>query len=67
MIPVKTSIIGLGIMGRRMLERLVAHPGYHPVAMWDPDPTACQKAQAIAPDVAIVASPEDAIAASDLA
>mgnify|MGYP001827826709 CR=1 FL=1 len=66
MIPVKTSIIGLGIMGRRMLERLVAHPGYHPVAMWDPDPTACQKAQAIAPDVAIVASPEDAIAASDL-
>jgi len=66
MMTVKTSIIGLGIMGRRMLERLDAHPGYHPVAMWDPDARACQKAQQIAPDITIAASPHDAIAASDL-
>ena len=36
----KTAIIGLGIMGRRMLEHMARHPGYAPVALWDPDPEA---------------------------
>lgn len=62
----KTAIIGLGIMGRRMLEHMARHPGYAPVALWDPDPEACTAAQALAPDAAIVDSPEAAIAAVDL-
>lgn len=63
---VKTSVIGLGIMGRRMLERLVAHPGYSPVTLWDPDQIACGKAHDLAPDARVTSSPEEAIAASDL-
>ena len=63
---VKTAVIGLGIMGRRMLEHMGLHDGYAPVAMWDPDPKACAEAQGIAPGAQIVASAEDAIAAADL-
>ena len=62
----KTAIIGLGIMGRRMLEHMARHPGYAPVALWDPDAEACAAAQALAPDAVIVDSPEAAIAAVDL-
>ncbi|MFY0692144.1 MAG: Gfo/Idh/MocA family oxidoreductase [Paracoccaceae bacterium] len=63
---VKTAIIGLGIMGRRMLEHMLIHPGYTPVALWDPDANACRAAQALAPDAQITASAEEAIAAADL-
>ena len=48
---VKTAIIGLGIMGRRMLEHMDRHEGYAPVALWDPDPAACEAALAMAPRV----------------
>jgi hypothetical protein len=34
---VSVAIIGLGIMGRRMLEHMGLHAGYKPVALWDPD------------------------------
>lgn len=30
---VKTAVIGLGIMGRRMVEHMAAHPGFSPVAI----------------------------------
>ncbi len=63
---VKAAIIGLGIMGRRMLEHMERHPGYEPVALWDPDSEACRAAQALAPGAAVAASPEDAVAAADL-
>lgn len=46
---VNAAIIGLGIMGRRMLEHMERHPGYQPVALWDPDPAACREALALAP------------------
>ena len=62
----KTAIIGLGIMGRRMVEHMARHPEYAPVALWDPDAEACAAAQALAPDAAIVDSAEAAIAAADL-
>jgi predicted dehydrogenase len=64
--PVTTAIIGLGIMGRRMLEHMALHPGYFPATMWDPDAEACAAAQRLAPDVMIASSPEEAIAAVDL-
>lgn len=64
--PVRTAIIGLGIMGRRTAEHMALHPGFTPVALWDPDPTACRAVHAFAPDAQITNTPEDAIAAADL-
>lgn len=63
---VKTAVIGLGIMGRRMIEQLVVHPDFAPVAIWDPDPAACGAARLLAPDAEITTSPQQAIAAADL-
>ncbi len=63
---VKTAVIGLGIMGRRMLEHMGPHAGYVPVAIWDPDAAACAAAQVLAPGARIVASAAEAIAAADL-
>jgi predicted dehydrogenase len=66
LMTVSVAVIGLGIMGRRMLEHMVLHAGYHPVALWDPDPEACRAAEAVAPEAWVAASPEEAIAAADL-
>ncbi|MEP3331641.1 Gfo/Idh/MocA family oxidoreductase [Sedimentitalea sp.] len=63
---VRAAVIGLGIMGRRMLEHMAKHPGYEPVAVWDPDPDAYQAAHAIAQGAEITTSAEDAIAAADV-
>lgn len=63
---VKTAIIGLGIMGRRMLEHMIRHEGYSPVAVWDPDANACEAAKAIAPDAVVADSAESAMALADL-
>ena len=63
---VDTAIIGLGIMGRRMLARMTQHDGYRPVALWDPDPGACHAAQDLAPRAAIATDAAAAIAAADL-
>ena len=64
---IKTAIIGLGIMGRRMLEHMQLHPEYAPTVLWDPNPKNCALALQIAPQSRIAASAEDAIAACDLA
>jgi len=63
---VSVAIVGLGIMGRRMLEHMGLHVGYTPVALWDPDAHACNAAQALAPRASVTASAEQAIAAADL-
>ncbi|MDK3018204.1 Gfo/Idh/MocA family protein [Pseudodonghicola flavimaris] len=63
---VKTAVIGLGIMGRRMLEHMERHEGYAPVAIWDPDPEACRLAAELSAGAGVAASPEAAIAAADL-
>ncbi|MEP1201623.1 Gfo/Idh/MocA family protein [Tateyamaria sp.] len=63
---VKTAVIGLGIMGRRMAEHMALHPGFTPVALWDPDPAACSAALAIAPGAFVTKTPEEAIAVADL-
>ncbi len=63
---ISVAIIGLGIMGRRMLEHMVLHAGYNPVALWDPDPNACHDAQIIAPGAQVTTSAQVAIAAADL-
>lgn len=63
---VKTAIVGLGIMGRRMLEHLIIHSGYKPVSLWDPNPKACKQAQMLAPDALVTASADAAIELADL-
>jgi len=64
--PVKTAIIGLGIMGRRMLGQMRAHDGFAPDYLWDPDPQACAASLAAAPEAQIMDSAAAAIAAGDL-
>jgi len=41
---VKVAIIGLGIMGRRMLEHMRLHKNYQPDFIWDPNKNACLSA-----------------------
>ncbi|WP_390914038.1 Gfo/Idh/MocA family oxidoreductase [Pseudosulfitobacter sp. SM2401] len=63
---IKTAVIGLGIMGQRMVEHMVLHPEFSVTAIWDPDAAACQAAQKLAPNATIAANAADAIAAADL-
>jgi len=65
-VAIKTAIIGLGIMGQRMLEHMGKHEGYAPTALWDPDPEACKKAAFMAPGAVIAQSAEAAIEQVDL-
>ena len=63
---VKVAIIGLGIMGRRMLEQMRKHEKFEPNFLWDPDKNACEKAIEIDAEAKIMDSPEEAIDAADL-
>jgi 3-hydroxyisobutyrate dehydrogenase-like beta-hydroxyacid dehydrogenase len=36
----KVAIIGLGIMGQRMLTHMRRHPNFKPDYLWDPDQSA---------------------------
>jgi predicted dehydrogenase len=63
---VKTAVIGLGIMGQRMLEHMGRHDGYDVVALWDPSAEACAAAAKLAPSANVTDGPDAAIAAADL-
>jgi len=63
---ISTAIVGLGIMGRRMLEHMVLHPEFSVDVIWDPDARACQMAQKLAPLAKLAVSAEAAIGAADL-
>lgn len=60
------AIIGLGIMGRRMLTHMRRHPGFEPAYLWDPAPAARAAAEAEAPEATIATSAEEAMAGADL-
>ncbi|MEM7427115.1 MAG: Gfo/Idh/MocA family oxidoreductase [Pseudomonadota bacterium] len=62
----RVAIIGLGIMGRRMLEHMTLHVRFAPVRLWDPEPAACEAAAALAPDAEIARSAAEAIEGADL-
>ena len=62
----KTAIIGLGIMGQRMLEHMRLHEGFAPDVLWDPDPAACAAALAIAPEATLAPNVDAALEAADL-
>ena len=62
----KVAIIGLGIMGRRMLQHMRIHDKFEPNYLWDPDKIACEKAIEVDTESKIMDSPEEAINAADL-
>jgi len=62
----KTAIIGLGIMGRRMLDNLLVHPEFEVSGIWDPSDASLAKAREIAPDAPVATSAEAAIDGADM-
>lgn len=63
---ISTAIVGLGIMGRRMLEHMTLHSQYSVDAIWDPDARACQVAQKLAPNSKLVDSAEAVVNLAEL-
>lgn len=60
------AIIGLGIMGRRMLENVLQHPAFELCGAWDPSPASVSKTLESMPHVPIAASAEAAMAGADV-
>lgn len=60
----RLGIVGLGIMGERLLRAALDHAGTQVAAVWDPDPRAAQRLAGIAPGLAM-ASSAAVIAASE--
>ncbi|MBE0532898.1 MAG: Gfo/Idh/MocA family oxidoreductase [Rhodospirillales bacterium] len=61
----RVAIIGLGVMGRRMLANMAAHPRFAFSGVWDPDPAAGRKVADEFPDIPVAPGPEALIASSD--
>jgi len=59
------GIIGLGIMGRRMLEHMGRHERFQPVALWDPSADACQAAEALGTGAVFVDNAQTVIDAAE--
>ena len=53
--PVGLAVIGLGVIGRRMLEQAALAPALRVVGAWNIDPVACQRAQGDYPGTVIAA------------
>ena len=63
---IKVAIIGLGIMGQRMLTHMRLHPEFEPDYLWDPNQSACTQAIALDHQSQIMGSASDAINHADL-
>lgn len=57
----RVGVLGTGIMGRRMLAALQAHPRFQVVAAWDPDTAALRSALATETTARLAASADDLI------
>ena len=62
----KLAIIGLGIMGRRMLDNAVRHPGFEVCSVWDPSSESVAKTRAMLPDAPVAESAEAAMQGADV-
>ena len=62
----KIAIIGLGIMGRRMLENALQHPAFEVCGVWDPSPASVAKTLEMAPSVHIAAHAQAAMGGADV-
>ncbi len=61
----RVGVIGLGIMGSRMIDNMLPHPDFSFSAAWDPSQDACLKAQTSAPGLTIADRASDLISAAD--
>ena len=62
----KMAIIGLGIMGRRMLDNVLVHPEFEISGLWDPSPLSLSKTREIMPQAPVEASAELAMRGADV-
>ena len=60
------AIIGLGIMGRRMLENALQHSAFNISGVWDPSLASVSKVRDIMPHAPVAASAEEAMAVADV-
>mgnify|MGYP001168274057 FL=1 len=63
---IKVAIIGLCIMGRRVLSHMRRHNNFEPDYLWDPNQSACQRATLLDSKSYIMDSASDAISKADL-
>ena len=61
----KLAILGLGIMGERLLRAALTHPGTTVSAVWDPAPEAAARLAGITAGLGMAPSAEAAIATAD--
>jgi predicted dehydrogenase len=61
----KMALIGLGIMGRRMLDNVRLHPAFEVSGLWDPSPTAVAGTRELMPDAPVSPSAELAMQGAD--
>ncbi|HYM01522.1 MAG TPA: Gfo/Idh/MocA family oxidoreductase [Stellaceae bacterium] len=61
------GILGLGIMGERMLRNMAEHPAFDVIAAWDPDPAAAEKLRRLPGRARFADRAADAIADPDVA
>jgi predicted dehydrogenase len=62
----RLAVIGLGIMGRRMLDNVLQHPAFEVSGVWDPSAESLAKTRASLPGVAIQSSAEAAMSGADV-
>jgi predicted dehydrogenase len=60
------AIIGLGIMGRRMLENALQHPQFEISGVWDPSVASVSKTRDLMPHAPVAATAEAAMAGADV-
>ena len=63
---INVAIIGLGIMGTRMLQHMRKHKEFNPNYLWDPNPIACEKAIKQDSETKIMKNADEAIKEADL-
>ena len=59
------SVIGLGVMGQRMLGSMAANRQFSVLSAWDPDPGARDHTRELYPQISIADSPAHAIETDD--
>jgi predicted dehydrogenase len=62
----RVAIIGLGIMGRRMLANALLHPRFEISGLWDPSALSVAKARELMPDAPVASDAAAAMAGADV-
>jgi predicted dehydrogenase len=60
-VPHTVSVIGLGVMGQRMLASMAVNRQFNVLSAWDPDPGARDRTRELYPQIRIADSPGDTI------